>query len=122
MLRHYSIMTTDSRYNSEPLTVAQAAIRLQVALKALEVALNPMADRLTKLEAASEQSDALNEDRARLARELDAVTAKQQVLETGSKNWEARETEFAVLAGETMQELDAVIRQVQQALSETRTA
>ena len=97
--------------------MAEAAAQLQNALKSLEGALSPMADRLSKLEAASEQSEAFMEDRARLAQALDAATAKQKSLEASNAGWAAKEKEFAALADETMQELDAVIRQVQHALT-----
>jgi len=56
------------------------------------------------------------EDRARLARELDDAKAHNAEYEQKAAQWEQTEKEFSDLAGETMAELDAVIRRVQQAL------
>lgn len=114
-------MTIDSPQNSQ-LSVADAANRLQDALKSLEGALTPMANRLAKLEKASIDSEAFTEDRARLARELDESKARQQELEVGNQRLIARENEFKALADETMQELDAVISQVRHALSDDGSA
>ena len=77
-----------------------------------------MASRLKALEAGSEEASTLQEDRARLARELDDAKAENAVHEEQSKQWERTEKEFSDLAGETMAELDAVIRQVQHALGQ----
>lgn len=110
-------MNTDSPYsNAANLSVAQAAGRLQDALKSLEGALSPMANRLQALEAGHEDSEMLSQDRARLARELDEAKAANVDHAKQAKQWAGQEKEFSALAGETMAELDAVIRQVQHAL------
>jgi|GEM_PF-1553608 len=112
-------MSTDSSYTSgQTLSVAQAANRLQDALKSLEGALTPMASRLKALEAGSEEASTLQEDRARLARELDDAKALNAQYASKEAQWEQTEKEFSELAGETMAELDAVIRQVQHALGQ----
>ena len=112
-------MSSDSPYNQgQNLSVAQAAIRLQEALKSLEGALTPMASRLRQLETVSEDSTLLQEDRARLARELDEAKSASTVSDAQRAEWAQKEQEFSELAGETMAELDAVIRQVQHALSQ----
>lgn len=122
-MRHYWFMSIDSPHNSQSkLSVAEAANRLQDALRALEGALTPMADRLGKLEKASADSEAFTQDRARLARQLDESKARQQELEDGNQRLLARENEFKALADETMQELDAVISQVRHALSDGGSA
>lgn len=110
-------MNTDSPHSSAAnLSVAQAANRLQDALKSLEGALTPMAERLKTLEAGHEDGAALQEDRARLARELDEAKSANADHAKQAEAWAAQEKEFSDLAGETMAELDAVIRQVQHAL------
>lgn len=112
-------MKSDSPYSgSQNLSVAGAANRLQDALKSLEGVLIPMADRLKKLEVGSQDSEVLEADRARLARELDAAQAANASHKTQAEEWAQKEKEFAQLANETMGELDAVITQVQQALGQ----
>jgi len=109
-------MTADSP--SSNISVAQAANRLQDALKSLEGALSPMAARLKKLEAGTQDSEVLEQDRARLARDLDEAKAANSEHEAMKAQWAEQEKEFSDLAGETMEELDAVIRQVQHALGQ----
>ncbi len=75
-----------------------------------------MAARLKALEAGSQDGEILEQDRARLARELDEAKAANADHDAKSAQWAETEKEFAALAGETMQELDAVISQVQHAL------
>lgn len=109
-----------------------AADKLQRALKSLEEALDPLVERVTALEGeaatheaallASENalvaregeiSDTRNfeEDRARLAADLDAAKAREE-------QYIAREQDVASLANETSAELESVISQVLLALGE----
>jgi len=92
-------------------TIKDAADRLQSTLKNLETSLAPILARVSELE--QQQADAVNsdQDRSRLASELDELQAKHDSLL-------AREQEFSKLAGETTRELDAVISQVLQALGD----
>ncbi|MBL4852773.1 MAG: DUF4164 family protein [Robiginitomaculum sp.] len=92
-------------------TIKDAADRLQRTLKNLEASLQPMLAHISKLE--QQQKDAANsdQDRSRLANDLDELQAKHDSLL-------AREQEFSKLAGETTRELDAVISQVLQTLGD----
>jgi hypothetical protein len=89
----------------------RAAEKLQLALRALEGSLNPLLDKVSRLEAEAKEAETMTADRAKLAAKLDESTAKEE-------NFAAREKEFNVLADETTQELDRVIRQVRTALGE----
>ncbi|PHS37395.1 MAG: hypothetical protein COA91_10245 [Robiginitomaculum sp.] len=90
-------------------TIKDAADRLQRTLKNLEVTLEPMLERVKELEQTKQDVRSNDADRSRLAGELDELQAKHDGLL-------AREQEFSKLAGETTEELDAVISQVLQAL------
>lgn len=96
---------------TEVTTVKHAADRLQRALKNLEASLKPMVARVGVLE--QKNADARNNDadRSRLAGELDELKSDHDSLK-------AREAEFTKLAGETTQELDAVISEVMRVLGD----
>jgi len=91
--------------------VKDAADRLQRALKTLEGSLNPLVAKVKRLENSSETAKGFEEDRARLATELDEAKAREA-------EFKAREKEFSALANETSRELDSVISQVLHALGE----
>ena len=91
--------------------IKTAADRLQSALRSLEGSLSPLLDKVNRLEVEAKEAETMNEDRAELAAKLDASKAKEE-------GYAAREKEFNVLADETTQELDRVIRQVRTALGE----
>jgi len=84
---------------------------MQSALRALEGSLDPLLDKVSRLETVSKEAETMGADRADLAAKLDASTAKEE-------SYAAREKEFNALADETTQELDRVIRQVRTALGE----
>lgn len=88
-----------------------AADRLVEALTKLESSLDPLLEKVGRLEKQAEESGDFTKDRAKLARELDAATARE-------KEFEEKEAEFSALADETTTELERVIRQVQQALGQ----
>ncbi|MCF6221465.1 MAG: DUF4164 domain-containing protein [Robiginitomaculum sp.] len=92
-------------------TVKQAADRLQRALKSLENSLTPIVARVSELEQKNADAKNSDTDRARLARELDELKSDHDSLKS-------REAEFSKLAGETTQELDAVISEVMRVLGE----
>jgi len=96
----------------ESADIRAAADRLQSALQTLEGALDPLLDRVKKLEKTAEESQSFGEDRAQLAEKLDEAAAREQ-------DYKAQQAEFASLADETTQELDRVIRQVKDALAQT---
>jgi hypothetical protein len=91
--------------------IKTAADRLQSALRSLEGSLGPLLDKVSRLETEAKEAQTMTEDRAVLAAKLDESTAKEE-------SYAAREKEFNVLADETTQELDRVIRQVRTALGE----
>lgn len=95
----------------ESADIRAAADRLQSALQTLEGALDPLLERVSKLEKSAEESQSFGEDRAQLAEKLDEATAREQ-------NYKAQQAEFAALAEETTEELDRVIRQVRDALGQ----
>lgn len=94
---------------TEVTTVKDAADRLQRALKSLEASLAPMVARVGVLEQRNADAKNSDTDRARLAGELDELKADHDSLKS-------REAEFSKLAGETTQELDAVISEVMRVL------
>lgn len=96
---------------TEVTTVKDAANRLQRALKNLEASLAPMVARVGELEQRNADAKNSDADRARLASELDELKAEHDSLKS-------REAEFSRLAGETTQELDAVISEVMRVLGE----
>lgn len=89
-----------------------AADRLQEALRKLETSLDPLLEKVGRLEKVAVESEDFTKDRAKLARELDASAARE-------KEFEEKEAEFSALADETTSELERVIRQVQLALGRT---
>lgn len=91
--------------------IKTAADKLQSALRALEGSLSPLLDKVNRLESEAKETETMSIDRANLAAKLDESTAKEE-------SYAAREKEFNVLADETTQELDRVIRQVRTALGE----
>lgn len=107
-------MSSDS--TSDSISVKGAADRLQDALRQLETSLRPLQDRLKTLEKSAGNAEAFEEDRARLARELDDAKAREQEAIARDAEYKAREAEFSQLAEETMREMDMVINQVKQTL------
>jgi len=93
-------------------TIKDAADRLQRALKNLETSLNPLVDRVHTLEQKKSDAKDSDADRARLAGELDELKSEHDSLKS-------REAEFTKLAGETTQELDAVISEVMRVLGDS---
>ncbi len=102
-------MTQSSFGNTS--TAKEAADRLQRALASLEQSLNPLITRVGELEQSAKDNSAFEEDRSRLASDLDAATTREQ-------QYKDREAEMSALAHETTQELDMVISQVLHALGE----
>lgn len=90
--------------------IKTAAARLQSALRSLEDSLGPIVSRMTTLEATAKEAETFQEDRAQLATLLDESTAKEA-------QFTEREAEFNALAESSASELDAIITQVQQALT-----
>lgn len=90
--------------------IKTAAARLQSALRSLEDVLGPVISRVTSLEKIAKEAETFSEDRAQLATLLDESTAKEA-------NFIEREAEYNALAASSAKELDAIIAQVQQALS-----
>jgi len=95
---------------SDSVDIKQAADRLQLALKSLETSLQPILDKVTRLEREVEEGKSFKTDRAALAASLDTAKARDA-------EFKVREAEFSALAEETTAELDAVIQQVQDALT-----
>ncbi|NNC37336.1 MAG: DUF4164 family protein [Acidimicrobiales bacterium] len=95
---------TQSTENSGA-AVKEAANRLQRAIKTLETSLTPIVSKVSELERQVDASKSFENDRARLATELDEAKARED-------EFKEREKEFAALANETTAELDAVISQV----------
>lgn len=90
--------------------IKQAADRLQSALKNLENSLQPILDKVNRLEREVEEGKSFQSDRAALAASLDNAKARDA-------QFKVREAEFSALAEETTTELDAVIKQVHKALT-----
>ena len=91
--------------------IKMAAQRFQQALKNLEGSLNPLLDRVSRLESSVQEAKTLKEDRISMAADLDNAKAREE-------SFAEREAEFNALADETTKELDRVIRQVRSALEE----
>lgn len=89
--------------------IEHATERLQSALSNLVKNLEPILDRVTRLEAAVNEGQQFNEDRARLARELDASQANLAVVT-------ARQNNISQLASKTREELDRAIVDIQDIL------
>ncbi len=101
---------TQSSLDNGP-TAREAADRLQRALSNLEQSLNPILSRVKALEKSADESENFEQDRSRLASDLDAAQSREQ-------NYKDREAEMSKLAHETTAELDSVITQVLHALGE----
>lgn len=100
-------------YETSEYPVKEAATRLQTALKSLEKALGPMTRRLNDLEQKAVGAAAFDEDRANLARELDAAKAREA-------EYENRANEFKALAEESARELEQAMQLVQMAMSQNQ--
>ena len=85
--------------------ITQASERLQSALSQLVKSLDPLLSRVSQLEAAVSEGQQFNEDRARLARELDTAQADLT-------NLTNREASIQQLASETRQALDHTITEI----------
>ena len=94
---------------SDSADIKMAAQKLSQALQSLERVLEPKLGELTDLRKVASESESFETDRARLAQELDDARAKENEM------LELKE-EFRRLAGETTQELDRAISQVQNVL------
>ena len=86
--------------------IKEASQRLNTALSNLIKTINPLVDRIDRLEAAVEEGKQFNEDRSRLARELDESQANLAVVS-------AREANISQLAAETRTELDQAIKEIE---------
>lgn len=109
--------------------IKMAADRLRDSLRTLESALDPLMEKINVLEKQALEAGDFETDRAALARELDQTASREAELKEREAEYKARdaaykerEKEFAALAEETTQELDRVIRQVQDALGQDDTS
>ena len=93
--------------------ITKASERLNNALSNLVNSLNPILDRVSRLETAVNEGQQFTEDRARLAQELDETKASLA-------STEAREGSINALAQETRRALDETIRDVQQLIAEAK--
>ena len=98
-------------------SLSEASEKLAQALTHLDSALDPVLTRLQHAESRVSETEGFDEDRARLARELDQATARAQAAES---RLSAREDEFAALSRETRSELDQTITTLRDALDEGR--
>lgn len=89
-----------------------ASERLRTALSGLVKSLEPILDRVSRLEAAVEEGRKFNEDRARLAQELDTSQANLAIIS-------AREAKISALAHKTRTELDNAIEDIQALIGDT---
>jgi cytochrome c556 len=86
--------------------IKSSAAALDTAVDSLERALSPILGRIRTLELASQDHDAFREDRAKLAAELDKVSAEAQ---DRAASFQSREAEFNRLATQTEAELERAI-------------
>jgi len=93
--------------------IKAAAQSLNAALEKLEQVISPVLTNYRDLKSQSAESESFAQDRARLAAELDSAKAEQEKV---MAHMTARERELDILANETTQELDRVIRHVQVAM------
>ncbi len=91
--------------------IEKAAERLRIALSELAKNLDPILDRMSRLEAAVEESRKFNEDRARLAQDLDNSQANLAIVS-------AREAKMSELAQKTRKELDNAIEDIRALMGE----
>ena len=118
-------MIEDSNIGGKnPISVKDAASRLQRAVASLSASLTPISNRLKELEADTVGQTRLEEDRQKLSSELDTALAEakaakqaQSEAENHAAELKSREAEFTELAEETMKEMDMVISQVKTALN-----
>lgn len=97
----------------------QAADRLSRAVQSLENALGPMVSRVKSLEEAASSRGNFEQDRARLAAQLDQAKADATQRITAAENNLAQQKQtMSSLAQETTKELDSVIGEVLSALGE----
>lgn len=89
-----------------------ASERLRQALSGLVKNLDPILDRVARLEAAVEEGRKFNEDRARLAQELDTSQANFAIVT-------AREAKISQLARKTRAELDSAIQDIHSLIEKT---
>lgn len=109
---HSSVTWANLRkFMNDSADIKMAVDRLQQALQTLEGSIDPLLEKVNRLEKSVAESGDFDTDRARLAKELDLSEAR-------SKDFETREAEFTALADDTTQELDRVIRQVREALGQ----
>ena len=85
--------------------IKKASQRLNLAVSNLIKTITPLIDRIDRLEAAVKEGKQFNEDRSRLARELDESQASLAVIS-------AREANLSQLASETRAELDQAINEI----------
>jgi predicted nucleic acid-binding Zn-ribbon protein len=104
---------TDSPDTS--LSLEAATDRLKTALSHLDARLSPILTRLQTAETQLSEASGFDEDRARLARNLDEVTARAEAAESRLR---AREDEFAALSRDTRHELDQTIATLRDTLDE----
>jgi hypothetical protein len=90
-----------------------AEAELDRAVDSLEVSIGDLLDRMRKLEAGSQDSDAFREDRVKLAAQLDEMASDAQL---AKDRLAAREMEFAKLTQDSEAELDRVMTIVSHAL------
>ncbi len=89
-----------------------ASERLRIALSELVKNLEPILDRVARLEAAVEEGRQFSEDRSRLAQDLDASQANLAIVT-------AREAKISQLASKTRAELDSAIQDIQALLGKS---
>jgi len=92
--------------------IEKASERLRAALSGLVKNLEPILDRVSRLEAAVEEGRQFSEDRSRLAQELDTSQANLAIVT-------AREAKISQLASKTRAELDSAILDIQALLKDT---
>lgn len=94
-----------------PTDIRDAANRLQSALSTLEGAIDPLIQKVKKLERAAKETGNFEEDRASLVAELDEAKARENV-------YKERQGMMSMLADETTKEIDRAIKEVQSVLAQ----
>jgi len=111
-LGHSSKNRVDSDYfMDKPSDIRDAANRLQSALQSLEGALDPLIQKVNKLEKSAKEAGNFEADRASLAAELDEAKAREKV-------YKERQGMMSMLADETTKEIDRAIKEVQSVLTQ----
>jgi len=95
----------------KPSDIRDAANRLQSALQSLEGALDPLIQKVNKLEKSAKEAGNFEADRASLAAELDEAKAREKV-------YKERQGMMSMLADETTKEIDRAIKEVQSVLTQ----